>query len=57
MKNPDMPAKRKLELGALKGEGLEKLVEETLAVPADILASVKATRQFPPLSPHDARHR
>jgi tripartite-type tricarboxylate transporter receptor subunit TctC len=36
--------KRKLELGALKGEGLEKLVDETLAIPADILKSVKATR-------------
>lgn len=37
-------AKRNLELGALKGDGLERLVEETLAVTPDVLTLVKSTR-------------
>ncbi len=40
----DEAAKRKMEIGALDGAGLEKLVAETLAVTPDIIAIVKTTR-------------
>jgi tripartite-type tricarboxylate transporter receptor subunit TctC len=40
----DEATKRKMELGALNGAGLEKLVMETLTVSPDVVAQVKATR-------------